>query len=267
MIARRLCLAFALTASLGAGAGLAADRTDAPVVFHKASKRAEVELRLPKALAAWPAFRETLLETDRAKLEGFLRRSARPEEGAIQGPGRRDWRTVRYQLAGTTPRLISVMRLDESYTGGAHPNPRISGVLWDQRTKRRLPLSALFRPDADPAPLDRALCEAVKAAKAGREGAAPIDGKSWKCPPFSQAQAALAPSTVEGKAGGLIVLINPYEVGPYSEGFYTVMVPLSALRQGLRRAYASEFAGAPGKAARELADANALPATHRTRTP
>ncbi len=40
----------------------------------------------------------------------------------------------------------------------------------------------------------------------------------------------LAPSTTPGKVGGLTALIDPYVVGPYSEGDYEVTVPASAFQ-------------------------------------
>ena len=252
---RRAALVLIAAALVGGGesAGAAVARP-APVVFHKQSKRAEVELRLPKSLDAWPAFRDALRTDDVAKLNGFVRAA---ENGGRQT--RRNWRTIRYRLAGTTPRLVSVIRRDDRDTGGAHPLPSVAAVIWDQRTKRRLSMGALFRPDADLAPLDEALCDAIKAAKSEREGAAPIDDKAWRCPLFSQTSAALAPSTVLGKAGGLVALINPYEVGPFAEGLYQVVVPLEAFRKALRRPYLSEFAGAPSAAAEVLTEPDGAP--------
>ena len=55
----------------------------------------------------------------------------------------------------------------------------------------------------------------------------------------------LAPSTTTGKAGGLIFLIGPYQVGPYAEGGYEIVVPQTAFRRLLAPAYADEFAGNP----------------------
>lgn len=225
-------------------ASAATDRT--PMVFHKATSTAEVELRAPKALSAWPALREALVSSDTAKLNGFVRTSA-------VSKGRRNWRRVRYEMAGETGRLVSLIRRDDRDTGGAHPLSTETGVIWDQRTKQRLPVSSLLRPDADPGPLDRALCKAVKAAKAEREGAASLDGQTWRCPSLSQTQAALAPSTAQDKAGGLVVLVNPYEVGPYAEGGYRILLPASDFRKALRRGYAAEFAGEPSDAADALA--------------
>ena len=55
----------------------------------------------------------------------------------------------------------------------------------------------------------------------------------------------LAPAAIPGKIGGLTALIDPYVVGPYSEGDYEVTVPVSAFQTLLAPAYAGAFGGAP----------------------
>jgi hypothetical protein len=52
----------------------------------------------------------------------------------------------------------------------------------------------------------------------------------FSCPKWNQTVLVLAPSTMPGKIGGLTVLIDPYVVGPYSEGDYEVVVPASAFQ-------------------------------------
>ena len=56
---------------------------------------------------------------------------------------------------------------------------------------------------------------------------------------------ALAPGTVPGKAGGLVFLFAPYELGSYAEGGYSVVVPLDAFAALLSPDWAGQFAGAP----------------------
>ena len=54
--------------------------------------------------------------------------------------------------------------------------------------------------------------------------------------------------SVSGKAAGLTFLIGPYQVGPYAEGAYEVVVPATVFRSMLATAYAGEFAGQPARA-------------------
>jgi len=101
--------------------------------------------------------------------------------------------------------------------------------------------------------LDRVLCDAVNAARAARTGEPSNltlgggEDQMWSCPRAMETAFALAPSATAGKAGGLEFLINPYDVGPYAEGTYQIVVPQSAFRTLLAPAYADEFAGAPAR--------------------
>ena len=58
-------------------------------------------------------------------------------------------------------------------------------------------------------------------------------------------QFTLAPGTVKGRAGGLIFVYSPYDIGAYVEGGYDVLLPLAVFRDALKPEYAGEFAGSP----------------------
>ena len=66
--------------------------------------------------------------------------------------------------------------------------------------------------------------------------------------PPPEAVSPLTPGSVSGKAAGLTFLIGPYQVGPYAEGAYEVVVPATVFRSMLATAYAGEFAGQPARA-------------------
>jgi hypothetical protein len=100
------------------------------------------------------------------------------------------------------------------------------------------------------AALDRALCDAINAARTDFVGepstlAVGDADAAWACPRAIETPFVLAPSTTVGRAGGLEFLIGPYIVGPYAEGAYRIVVPQAAFRGLLNQAYAGEFAGAP----------------------
>jgi hypothetical protein len=63
------------------------------------------------------------------------------------------------------------------------------------------------------------------------------------CPRAADTAFVLAPGSVNGRAAGLIFLINPYQVGPGVEGGYEIAIPVSAFRALLAIAYADDFAG------------------------
>ena len=157
---------------------------------------------------------------------------------------------IDYVAAGETGKLISLQRNSSEYTGGAHPNPAYGAVIWDKALKQFVQPAQLFRRGADLSALDQALCDALNTARRGRNpdaqpiGLNPTQG-GWSCPRAGTTPFVLAPSTTPGKAGGLIFLIGPYQVGPYAEGGYEVAIPQSVFRSLLAPAYADEFAGQP----------------------
>jgi hypothetical protein len=92
--------------------------------------------------------------------------------------------------------------------------------------------------------IDKAICDAVAQAKTHRGGAVPLSDM-FACPKWNQTVLIPAPSTMPGKIGGLTALIDPYVVGPYSEGDYEVTIPVSAFQSLLAPGYAGAFGGAP----------------------
>ncbi len=156
-------------------------------------------------------------------------------------------KTVTVTVAGQTDRLFSLRREAFDYSGGAHPNTLTTGIVWDRSLKRVIGAPELFRKGADLTALDQALCTAVNAARrarvpdartitlAGRDG--------WACPRAAETPFVLAPGDQAGKAGGLIFLIGPYQVGPGAEGGYEIAIPQTAFKSMIATAYAGEFAG------------------------
>jgi hypothetical protein len=142
---------------------------------------------------------------------------------------------VTWRVAAETPRLLSLVRDEYTFAGGAHPNSASTALLFDKRAGREV--DALV-PTAS-AKLDGALCDALKRAKAER-GGVELDGDTWTCPKWKDAQAALAPGARD-KAAGLTFLFSPYEVGPYAEGGYEVTLPAATFRDALAPAYRGEF--------------------------
>jgi len=227
------------TSAAAAPAGAAA-----PFVYESTTPYAEVALELPQQLAGHPQLHASLyqalvrdLRTFNEGAQGEMTEGGAPTGGGIYN------KTISVAPAAETPRLVSLVRQDYEFTGGAHGNTVSRGILWDKSTARQLPASALFRPDADLNQLNRTLCAGVNAAKRERgAGAEPVvpDGETWSCPIAAETPFVLAPGT-GGRAGGLTFLIGPYIVGPYVEGGYEVRVPTSAIAPLLDPAFADQF--------------------------
>lgn len=219
-----------------------------PLRFQQKSTAVDVALTLPAELAREPELHRRLYDREVKELKDFAE-SAKAEYAEMGGPDggagsqpsekKEDW-----SVAAQTSKLLSLRSLTYEFdSGGAHPNIVYSALLWDKSLKSPVELAALFKPKADFAPVEAALCEGLKAERRqhfGVEASTPAP-----CPKIAATPFQLAPSSEPGKAGGLTFLIAPYALGALSDGPYQVTVPLSTFAGNLAPAYADEFAGKP----------------------
>ncbi len=223
----------------------------APMGFEQKSEFASVRLTLPAAIKPQTDLHARIYAQEVRTLRQFMEgaQADRSEAGGEEGAPPYE-KTVTFQTAFETGKLFSLQRVDFDFSGQAHPSTTSTGVMWDKALKRVLTPADLFRKGADLSVLDQALCSAVNAAKRARvpdSASVVIGGKDFACPLAIDTPFILAAGTTPGKAGGLIFLIGPYQVGPYVEGAYEIAVPLAIFRSLLAPAYADEFAGEPVK--------------------
>lgn len=233
------------------GAVIPADAA-APMGFDQKTEFATVRLTLPASIKPQTDLHARIYAQEVRILRQFMEgaQADRSEAGGEEGLPAYE-KTVTFATALETGKLISLQRVDFDFSGGAHPNTVSTGVLWDKALKRMLTPADLFRKGADLSVLDQALCSAVNAAKRARvpdSTSLAIGGKDFACPLALDTPFILAAGTVPGKAGGLIFLIGPYQIGPYAEGAYEIVLPQAVFRSLLAPAYADEFAGQPVKA-------------------
>jgi hypothetical protein len=171
-----------------------------------------------------------------------------------------------YDLRSVVGRYVSIVRSDDTFEGGAHPNHMVDTILWDTQAQKRISIRPFFTETADNGPTMNALAEAAKLAVAAAKIANDIPaGDDEKLPAnITPAQylrkdtfindgikpsllklgaVTLAPSTEAGKSSGLTFHYGPYAVGPYVEGAYTAFVPWTAFRQYLSPDGAALFGG------------------------
>jgi hypothetical protein len=217
-----------------------------PLTFEKKAEHAEVSLKLPEAVGRVPALYSKLYSEGVNDLEAFFdgSKGEHAELVAAGAPAVPFARELDWKLGAETPRLIGLKLEEYENTGGAHPNASLGALIWDKQQGKVLAPTDLLRAGADPRALDKLVCDAVHAAKQERTGS-PALMEGTKCPSFAEAKLSLLPSTAPGKAGGLEVLISPYEIGPWVEGSYEVELPADKLAGELSPAYAGEFGGAP----------------------
>ena len=215
-----------------------------PLAFDQVDGDAKLVLRIAPDIARHPDLLQALYDQEVAALEAFgaqARTQHRADNGSY--PWRPHERQVHWTLSAEAPPLVGLRGEWVEDQGGAHPNHGVRTLIWDEAAQITVPSSALLRPGADLSRLNQAICDAVKAAKRLR-GGVPLEGL-WACPSWSETPLALTPSTAPGKIGGLTALIGSYVVGPYAEGQYEVVAPLSAFQADLNPTYAAAFAGAP----------------------
>jgi hypothetical protein len=216
-----------------------------PLAFDQSDDAAKVALRLPAEIVRFPALHALLYDREVAGLKAFATKAQADRKASDDSyPWRTYGRQSQWFLAADAAPLVALRALWFEDTGGAHPNHGGSSLLWDVTSNTEIQPKALFRSDADMKVLDKAICDAVAAAKSHRDGAVPLSDM-FACPKWSETVLVLAPSTTPGKIGGLTAIIDPYVVGPYAEGDYEVTVPASAFQTLLAPAYAGAFGGAP----------------------
>ena len=172
-----------------------------------------------------------------------------------------------YVLRSVIGRYVSVVRSDDWFDGGAHPNHHADTILWDDVAHKRTNIRDLFAETADSGPTMSALAQAAKLAVAAAKLANDINGYDDDAPaaknmtPEQEIEhdnfikdgikpaileigpVTLAPSSETGKSSGLTFHYSPYGVGPYVEGPYTVFVPWTAFRQYLSPQGVAIFGG------------------------
>jgi Protein of unknown function (DUF3298) len=162
-----------------------------------------------------------------------------------------------YTLRSIAGPYVSVVRGDQWFDGGAHPNQHIDTILWDDSARKRVSIRPFFTETTDNGSTTVTLAQLAKLAVASAKLAKDINGYDEDSPaakdmtPEQELQhdtfindgikpnilgigpVTLAPSTENGKSSGLTFHYSPYDVGPYVEGPYTVFVPWTKFRQYL----------------------------------
>lgn len=228
-----------------------------PMSFARQSPDAKVQLTLAPEIARFPGLRAHLYQDGVQELTGFLS-TAHDDRAHVLAKGfpvPPYERRIFWALAGSTPRIASARESWFDFTGGAHPNHGSGALLWNPAADEEIQRSDLLGPAADQARLDQVLCQAIRSAKAARQGAV-FDPAEWPCPHWADSRFVLVPSTTPGRIGGLDFLFDPYSIGPYVEGEWQVIVPQAGIRADLSPAWTGQFDGAPDPAWARAAQAS-----------
>jgi hypothetical protein len=217
-----------------------------PLEYAKLTPAAKVHLYLPQEVAKVPALYAKLYSEGVNDLDTFAdgAKGEVEELAAAGAPARQLQRELKWRLGAETPRLLGLYLEEYENTGGAHPNAMLGSLIWDKQLGRPVKPMELMRDDANILKLDAMVCDAIHAEKKVRTGSPELQADQ-RCPTFSDVKLTLAPSAAPGRAGGIVVLFSPYEIGPWVEGDYRLTFPNALLAGDINPAYAADFAGAP----------------------
>lgn len=150
-----------------------------------------------------------------------------------------------WSLEGQTKRLISLVSGTDTFTGGAHPNHESSALLWDRSTAGEIKLAELFAsPEALESAVRPAFCKALDAERAKRRQGERLEGQFAECPALSELTIAPVDKDGDGKFESIRMVADPYVAGPYAEGDYEVVLPVTAaIAAGLKPEFRPDFKG------------------------
>jgi hypothetical protein len=131
---------------------------------------------------------------------------------------------ARYEIRYVDARWLSLRQDLSTFLGGAHPNGSVRTYLFDLHLGAVASLPELFT-DAGWARFDARLRAALRA-ELRRVGADPQAADAWTGPTPHTAF-LLQPDA-------LLVILQPYEVGPWALGAVEVAVPWGSIARGLR---------------------------------
>ena len=150
-----------------------------------------------------------------------------------------------WTLEGQTKRLISLVSGTDTFTGGAHPNHGSSALLWDRTNASEVKLADLFAsPDGLDSGVRAAFCKALDAERAKRRQGEKLEGPFAECPALSELTVAPVDKDGDGRFETIRLVADPYVAGPYAEGDYEVVLPVTAaLVAGLKAEFRPDFKG------------------------
>ena len=203
---------------------------------------------------AWPAEASAIPALDckfQAEAAAAYRRSlalGRLDQKLYTQQGRgsvADFYSKQWTTPGETPRLLSLQYQHSAYTGGAHPNTDYGSLLWERKDRRAIAVSSLFLRSAAFETLTRSdYCTALDIERRKRRG------KEWKlglpefnaCPRFAELAIAPVDKNRNGRFDGIDIVASPYTAGPYVEGAYDILLPVTAqLIAAMRPEYRNSF--------------------------
>lgn len=230
--------------ALGATAPAAAPVSEGkPVELKSETPLLSWEASWPAEVNAIPALEKLVREPAEKALADYTREAR--EQKAERAKDGFDFNPYMYamvvEVAGQTPRLLSLNRNWMGFTGGAHPNRFSEAMLWDKQANALVPLANLLAGATLESFYRDAYCKALDKERAERREGLEVDMFN-ECPKFDELEIVPAGLQTGGPMTTLFFHADPYVAGPYVEGEYEVTLPVTAaFIAALKPEYRSSF--------------------------
>jgi hypothetical protein len=229
--------------------GAATASADGAVVF--ADQTLNYTAAFPPAPADDPVLRPL-----RAEAQAYLEKSKADAREDFQqrkqmGATEMAWEVkTQWKYTAKAGGIVSLQGEQYQFTGGAHGMSFTDTHIARAGTGEAMTFDAMLQDSRSPSPaLVIGICEALKKAKLEAINSATIFDEPIVCAgpnanvKIEEAKIALAPSTEADRFGGVFVYFDPYAVGAYAEGPYTLTIPQEVFREDLRKEFQPLFAG------------------------
>lgn len=237
---------FLLTTAFIVGAGAVAVATpnyDGSVFWGDST---ETDAQLAPVLDGW-----VLEMIDEAKREADELAATAREQGIPAGPMENG---IEHRVMFESPEIVSVLREEWAYEGGANGSLWLMPVNWDARADQLIPIqSVLGDPAESQAAYDKVarLLEEATLAQVWNGNAQGWDGAieaAVEPDPMYLSTFTFVPSTQPERIGGIAWHFEPYAVAPGAEGAVTVVIPQDELRDIVAPEWRGMLAGEPVEA-------------------
>jgi len=155
---------------------------------------------------------------------------------------------VSYETVGQSERLLSLESSVYGFSGGAHGSSGSGSLLWDRKLAREVSVSDLLRPGTSwTGAIRQPFCTLLnREREKRREEPVKPDDLFGDCPKYEDVTVLLSDEDKNGRFDHINVIADQYVAGPYAEGPYEILLPITAaMIERLKPDYRASFEPKP----------------------